>query len=85
MEGLQTALGFFAVGQFAVKKKPNLIWPNLTETNIIFSYGKLFYGKKKLRTLANNCRKDSRFSTLNNLRIEGFQMRSYFSDLEYQD
>ena len=43
------AVGHFAVGQFTVrKKKPNLtnlIWPNLTKTNI-FSYGELSYGKK---------------------------------------
>ena len=41
-----TAVGFFTIGQFAIKKKPNLIWPNqLTEINI-FSQGELSYGKK---------------------------------------
>ena len=34
-----TALGFFAVGQFALKIKPNLIWPKLT----FFTYGELSY------------------------------------------
>ena len=41
----KTVQGFFAVGQFTVrKKKPNLIWLNLTETNI-FSYGELSHGE----------------------------------------
>ena len=45
------ALGFFAAEQSAVRKeKPNLtnlIWPNLTKTNI-FSNGELSHGKKSV-------------------------------------
>ena len=41
---LTMALGFFAVGQFAVKIKPYLIWPNLTF--LFFSYGELSYSEK---------------------------------------
>ena len=47
------AVGLFAVGQFVVKKEKdltepnltNLIWPNLTETKIIFD-GKVSHGEK---------------------------------------
>jgi len=42
-------VGHFIVGQFAVKKeirtKPNLIWPNLTETTNFFFYGEMSHGK----------------------------------------
>ena len=39
-----TALGFFAVKN-EKKTEPNLIWANLTETNIFF-YGELSSGEK---------------------------------------
>ena len=44
----ETALGFFAEGYFARKKKPNL-----TETNI-FPYGELSYGEKSAHGLKHD-------------------------------
>ena len=53
--------GFFAVGQFAVrKKKTNLIWPNLTETNIFFC-GELSHGEKSTHAFMHGYRRNLRF------------------------